>query len=708
MVLERQSRWIGRPLTAGGMTMMLGATLLAGGAGTAVATQAEEDATQTETSQEPTSYVGHIEVVREVGAEAGVQADTETTTIRGTVFQDEDRDSRSGREEDGVADVMVSNGREVVRTDENGGYELPVYDGMTVFITKPAGWEVPLDEQNFPQFFYHHLPEGSPPLRFDGLPPTGPLPQAVNFPLVESAEPEEAADPAGIDCAVIGDTQTYSNQELGFLRDGVVNDLEKRDDLGQCGALIVGDVAGDDLGLYPRIKEVMSLADVPVRAVPGNHDLDYDATEDEHSFDTYKREIGPEYYSYDVGDAHFVGLDNVQYPCTPQDNADGNHEFCDDPANHPTYNGKIGEEQLTWLANDLAQVPEDKLIVIATHIPLVGFLDQSSEKQITDDAKDLYALLEGRPALAVAGHAQVVENLSTGDSYAGWEQTIGLDSLPFPHMVVGAASGSWWTGDLSTAGSSSGIIPEAIQRMGAPAGYMNIELDGSSYQETYRATGREEDEQMTLSVNSPFFRDWYDTLAAWTEEQNALEERDPRAVPPVNVNDLGDLNLLTSADLAADSYLMANVWNGKTATEVTVQIDDQEPLVASRTQEGRGEGVREGAEYADPYALMRQLQVSRYALESTSGNERAQGWEAFRGDKFGPGPSQPLGMWLWADQSSHLWRVPLPPGLEQGGHTVTVRSIEPDGREFVETLNFEVVDERPQPFFRTEVFAEDG
>jgi hypothetical protein len=38
---------------------------------------------------------------------------------------------------------------------------------MTVFVTKPADWEVPLDEQNFPQFFYHHLPEGlaAAPLR---------------------------------------------------------------------------------------------------------------------------------------------------------------------------------------------------------------------------------------------------------------------------------------------------------------------------------------------------------------------------------------------------------------------------------------------------------------------------------------------------------------------------------------------------------------
>jgi hypothetical protein len=574
---------------------------------------------------------------------------------------------------------------------------------MTVFVTKPAGWEVPLDEQNFPQFFYHHLPKGSPPLRFDGLPPTGPLPQRINFPIVESAE--HSSGDGSINCAVIGDTQTYSNQELGFLRDGVVTDLAKRDDLGECGALIVGDVAGDDLGLYPRIKEVMSLAAIPVRAVPGNHDIDFDAKDDEHSFDTYKREIGPEYYSYDVGDTHFVGLDNVKYPCTSQDNADGDHEFCNDPANHPTYTGVIGEQQLTWLANDLAHVPKDKLIVIGTHIPLVSFLDQNFVKHQTDDVKRLYALLAGREAVSVSGHTQVVENLAPGDSYAGWKRYLGVDALPFRTLTVGAASGSWWTGDISTAGSNSGLLPEALQREGGPAGYMNLELDGNSYTETYRGTGKSEDEQMNLSVNSPFFRSWYETMAAWNTAQARLPQRDRRAVPPVNLNDLGDLNLLTRKDLAADSYLTANVWNGQTATQVTVQIDDRGPVPARRTQEAKGEGIREGAQYGDPYALARQLQVMRYSLESTSGNPRAQGWEAYRGDKFGPGPTQPLDAGLWADQSSHLWRLPLPPGLEVGGHTARVRAVDPSGRQFEELLNFEVVDERPPLFFRKELFA---
>lgn len=634
----------------------------------------------------PTDYVGSVEVVRDSAAEP-------PKTARGVVFHDVDRDSRhDGNRERGVAGVAVSNGRDVVRTGRDGSYELPVYDGMTVFVTKPSGYLTPVDSDGFPQFFYHHLPDGSPDLRFDGLPPTGPLPKAINFPLLRSPERGE------MDCAVIGDTQTYSNREIGYLRDGVVADLAQRDDLDACGALIVGDVTGDDLGLYPRIKQVMGLSDVPVRAVPGNHDIDFDATDDKNSFDTYRREIGPSYYSYDVGDMHFIGLDNVRYPCTPDDNADGKHAFCDDPTNHPTYNGVIGEEQLAWVANDLATVPKDKLVVIATHIPLVGYRDMNTTKHQTDDVTELYRLLDGRPALSVSGHTQALENFERGDSYAGWKDNVGVNAVPFQHIVVGAASGSWWTGDLGVDG-----LPETLQRGGAPPGYVNLKVDGNEYVDTYRATGRPADEQMSLSLSSPFFREWYRAIDEWSA-QNPPTSATP---PPVNINDLGDPNLLTTADLAdGGSWLVANVWNGTTSSEVTVRIDDREPVRATPTQNATGEGQRAGAEYTDPYAVMRQVQVTRYGLASTSGDARAQGWEVFRGDKFGPGPAQPLPRWLWADRSSHLWRLPLPADLEVGGHTATVRATDADGREFVSSIQFEVVDERPPMQFRTEKFAQ--
>lgn len=634
----------------------------------------------------PTDYVGSVEVVRDSGAEP-------PKTVRGVVFNDADQDSRSdGGRERGIAGVAVSNGRDVVRTDRDGRYELPVYDGMTVFVTKPAGYLTPVDSDGFPQFFYHHLPEGSPDLRFDGLPPTGPLPKAINFPLLRSPELGE------MNCAVIGDTQTYSNRELGYLRDGVVADLAARDDLDACGALIAGDVVGDDLGLYPRLKQVMGLADVPVRAVPGNHDLDFDATDDANSFDTYKREIGPSYYSYDVGDVHFVGLDNVRYPCTPDDNADGKHAFCNDPANHPRYNGVIGEAQLTWLANDLATVPKDKLVVIATHIPLVGFQDMNSTQHQTDDVGKLYELLKDRPALSVAGHTQALENLDKGDSYAGWKANVGVNAVPFQHIVVGAASGSWWTGDLGVDG-----LPETLQRDGSPPGYLNLKVNGNRYVDTYRATGRPADEQLSLSLNSPMFQEWYTKLNEWNK-QNPSGSTAP---PPVNINDLGDPNLLTKADLdGGASWLVANFWNGTSRAKVAVQIDDRKPVAATRTQQAKGEGQRAGTEYGDPYALMRQLGVARYGLASTSGDDRAQGWEVFRGSKFGPGPAQPLSRWLWSDRSNHLWRLALPSDLAVGTHTATVRATDDDGREFVDSLMFEVVDERPPMQFRKETFAQ--
>jgi hypothetical protein len=44
---------------------------------------------------------------------------------------------------------------------------------MTVFVTQPRGYQVPVDQDNVAQFSYHHLPEGSPELKFGGIDSTG-------------------------------------------------------------------------------------------------------------------------------------------------------------------------------------------------------------------------------------------------------------------------------------------------------------------------------------------------------------------------------------------------------------------------------------------------------------------------------------------------------------------------------------------------------
>lgn len=131
----------------------------------------------------------------------------------------------------------------------------------------------------------------------------------------------------------IRDPQPYSNIEVGYVRDTLAREIAGMDNIE--AIIVEGDVMGDDLGLFPRFKEILTVANAPQYYAPGNHDLDYDAPSDADSFDTFRREWGPTYYSFDIGEVHFVILDAVKYPCLPEDNEDGLHPFCDDPVNSP-------------------------------------------------------------------------------------------------------------------------------------------------------------------------------------------------------------------------------------------------------------------------------------------------------------------------------------------------------------------------------------
>ena len=52
----------------------------------------------------------------------------------------------------------------------------------------------PVDADNLPRFHYIHKPEGSPAgLRFEGVAPTGPLPDPIEFPLHDELVPGQNA-----------------------------------------------------------------------------------------------------------------------------------------------------------------------------------------------------------------------------------------------------------------------------------------------------------------------------------------------------------------------------------------------------------------------------------------------------------------------------------------------------------------------------------
>lgn len=607
--------------------------------------------------------------------------------VRGVVFEDRNRDGVRQAGEPGVAGVKVSNGLDVVVTGADGAYVLAVRPDMNLTVVQPSGWATPVDARQIPQFFHVHKEAGSPAqFRFGGLPASGTAPAQVNFPLARSEVDDDFS------CAVIGDSQTYSNTEVSYFRDSTVADL-LRDGPGAYDCILyVGDVVGDDLDLLPRLLELSAAAGAPQYLTHGNHDFDFDATSDADSADSWRRIYGPEYYAFEMGQALFVVLDNVIYPCGPDDLAMPGREFCGE-GESPTYNGRVTETQMTWLANLLAATPQDKLVVMSHHIPFVSFVDSASTKHQTDNLARIFALLEGRPALSLSGHTHTLENHAAGQNFGGWAQAVNVGPLPFRHIIAGAASGGWFQGDFDVYG-----VPMALQRMGAPKGYLRLDFGGTDYVETYLGAKVDPQVRQWLSFNTPAFRTWFDTIRTWA----ALPPADRAEHPPVSVNDLADTRLFTPSDLSQGVWLSANVWVGDAETTVTAAINDGAATPLERTQSGAGEAIKIGAEWADPFAAVRQLSVARVAVQSGSGEARNQGVELFRGQRLGPYSPRPMS--VVADRNSHLWRLRLPSDLPEGAHVMTVTTTDRHGATTVERIAFEVRAERPAPRWRAELW----
>ena len=394
-------------------------------------------------------------------------------TVQGRVFLDANENGKLDEGERGVEGVAVSNGREVVTTDAEGRYSLPI-DGETIVrMTKPAGYAVPTNESALPQFYYIHDPDGSPnDLRYPGVRPTGPLPDRVNFPLHEAEETES------FEAILISDPQPQSGREIDYIRDDVVSELIGTD--AKFG-MTTGDIMFDDLSLLPRYNAVIGQIGVPWWNVPGNHEMNFQASGDKHSTETFKRVFGPTYYSFNYGAAHFVALDNVDYQ--------GRNAGREEPRYREggVYEGRISDRQLAWLKNDLAQVPKDKLIFLAMHIPLKTYLGDNSAMN-TVNRRELFDIIEDYPNLyAVAGHTHTSE-------HHYFDQDDGFDGeTAFHHHVLATVSGSWWSGPKDARG-----IPDAVQRDGTPNGYHILEVDGTEAEVRFKAAGKPADHQMRV------------------------------------------------------------------------------------------------------------------------------------------------------------------------------------------------------------------
>ncbi len=397
---------------------------------------------------------------------------------RGVVFNDVNRNGMFDPQDFPMRGIRVSNGREITTTDDLGRYELPIDDDCAIFVIKPSGFRTPIDKHQLPQFYYLHKPHGSPQLEYAGVAPTGDLPDSIDFPLYPQSEPDL------FEIILFGDPQARNLKEIDYVARDVVAELVGR---RSAFGVTLGDIVFDDLSLFEHHNAAVAMIGISWYNVIGNHDINFDASDRKYANETYERIYGPSYYSFDYGHVHFVVLDNINW-------------IVPDSGDKPSYVGGLGEQQIEFLKQDLAQIPENQMVVLFMHIPL----------KLVEDRQEIYRLIENRPlSLSLSAHTHYQEHQFI-DQEDGWR-----GPKPHHHIIHVTVSGSWWSGQ-----KDERDIPHTTMRDGAPNGYSILTFDGTDYRLDFKAAGRSADYQMNIYLTDAKQSGQLDAAALWVNVFN--------------------------------------------------------------------------------------------------------------------------------------------------------------------------------------------
>ena len=375
-------------------------------------------------------------------------------TIKGVVYSDGE----------GLEGVTVSDGIEVTVTDKDGVYYLPsVKKHGYVFISLPSGYEI-TQNGNRPQFFQKVNAGNDIEQR--------------NFSLIKVDNDDHIVITMA-DMHLANRNNDLEQFSQNFLSD--VNSLI--DGYVAAGKRVYGLTLGDmtwELYWHSNnfgLSEYAAYADkikCQMFNVIGNHDNDPYIADDFLSAGPYKNILGPTYYSFNLGNSHYIVLDNVEYH---------NSGASEGVIGERNYTARIADEQISWLEKDL-QLIEDKTapVYVAMHIPLYNnpALTSSGEQTYSYSTRNGAELLE---LLSEFADVRII----TGHTHIGYNMKQSANVREYNVPAICATW--WWTGKNGYAGNH-------ISKDGAPGGYGVWENSGKISNHYFKSIGYERNYQM--------------------------------------------------------------------------------------------------------------------------------------------------------------------------------------------------------------------
>lgn len=347
-----------------------------------------------------------------------------------------------------VAGAVVSDMVTVVQTDETGAYEIPYRDNTEfVFVSTPSGYDIPLDATGSPHIYRRVSAAG-----------------AYDFTL-HKQEDGGKADSTHV-MIVFADPQPATGYDLHRFLTETVEDVKALKASYPEGTkfygLSVGDITWDWYDANDDMKTYYEAMGFPNFMVIGNHDHNCNAAnqnndlkQDSVADNKFTKTWGPNYYSFNVGNVHYVVLDNMIYI-----GHNGDKSFIT----------ALTAEQNEWLRQDLELVPNGTAIMVGFHVPSPGMsgVVENLKKWMNKGA--------------------VVQHFVSGHTHTNSYREY---SARLIEHTLGAVKGAFWSSHWATEGS--------------PNGYMVFEANGKKGFDNWywKATGYPWDYQIrTFPVNS--------------------------------------------------------------------------------------------------------------------------------------------------------------------------------------------------------------
>ena len=371
---------------------------------------------------------------------SGLEPDRSGTPLAGRIVRIRGRVTAGGR---GLGEVPVTDGLRIVETDADGGFELlSDHRRSFVYISLPAGYRIPVNPTGTARF-YHRIDPGSS--------------QEMQASFELEKDPHDRTSHRFL---MMADPQTENAYEVERFHNETVPDIRQLvRDLGDERPLFGiggGDLMFDNLELFPEYEKAVQKMNIPFFQLIGNHDILFDVPSTQDSYRVFKEFFGPTHYSFNVGDIHYVILNNIFWYGAG-------------------YVGYLDRDQLDWLQADLARIEPGRTVVVSMHIPAFSTQhfrlggDQPSPRLSVANRDALYRILEPYHVHLLSAHMHENDHVFEGGLH---------------EHNHGTACGAWWTGPICFDGT--------------PNGYGVYEVRGSELRWKYKATGFPHDHQMRL------------------------------------------------------------------------------------------------------------------------------------------------------------------------------------------------------------------